>query len=55
LLWEGNNNSEDWQGTVTKGIRINGNIVPDGTYYYVLNLHDSGYPEPLVGFLYLNR
>jgi gliding motility-associated-like protein len=55
LLWEGNNNSEDWQGTVTKGIRLNGNIVPDGTYYYVLNLHDSGYPKPLVGFLYLNR
>lgn len=55
LIWEGNNNSEDWRGTATKGIRVNGNDVPDGTYYYVLDLNDEGYPEPLTGFLYLNR
>jgi gliding motility-associated-like protein len=55
LVWEGNNNSEDWRGKATKGIRVNGNEVPDGTYYYILDLHDPGYPEPLSGFLYLNR
>ena len=55
LVWEGNNNTEDWKGIATKGIRVNGNQVPDGTYYYVLDLNDPGYPEPFAGFLYLNR
>ncbi|RZJ27389.1 MAG: gliding motility-associated C-terminal domain-containing protein [Flavobacterium sp.] len=55
LVWTGNNNSEDWKGITTKGIRIDGNNAPDGTYFYVLDLHDPGYPEPLTGFLYLNR
>ncbi len=55
LIWKGNNDSEDWKGIATKGLRVNGNEVPDGTYYYVLDLHDPGYPEPMTGFLYLNR
>jgi hypothetical protein len=28
---------------------------PDGTYYYVIELNDSEYPIPLVGFLYLSN
>lgn len=55
LVWEGNNNTEDWRGIATKGLRIDGNEVPDGTYYYILNLNDPGFSEPYTGFLYLNR
>jgi gliding motility-associated-like protein len=55
LIWEGNNQTDDWRGTATKGLRVNGNEVPDGTYYYVLDLNDPGYPEPFAGFLFLNR
>lgn len=55
LIWEGNNNVPDWDGHSAKGLRIMGNEVPDGTYFYVLDLKDPGYPEPLTGFLYLNR
>jgi gliding motility-associated-like protein len=55
LIWTGNQNSEDWKGVATKGLRVGGNQVPDGTYYYVVYLNDPDYDEPLVGFLYLNR
>jgi gliding motility-associated-like protein len=55
LIWKGNNNSENWNGTATKGLRIGGNEVPDGTYFYVLDLHDPDYTSPMTGFLYLNR
>lgn len=55
MVWKGNNNSEDWTGLTTKGIRVGGNNAPDGTYFYVLDLHDPGYTRPLTGFLYLNR
>lgn len=55
LVWEGNNNTEDWRGVITKGLRIDGNEAPDGTYFYVLDLNDPGFPEPYTGFLYLNR
>jgi gliding motility-associated-like protein len=55
LLWNGSNNVADWDGIPTKGLLIDNNPAPDGTYYYVLELNDPGYPEPLTGFLYLNR
>ncbi len=55
LIWDGDNNSEDWDGHTTKGIRIGGSDAPDGTYYYILYLNDPDYREPLVGYLYLNR
>jgi gliding motility-associated-like protein len=55
LVWKGNNDMPDWDGIPTKGILLDEKSVPDGTYYYVLELHDPGYPEPLTGFLYLTH
>lgn len=52
LIFIGNNN-KFWDGRVNKGINANGNIVPVGTYFYVLNLNDPNY-EPLVGWVYVN-
>ena len=55
LIWTGNNNSPDWDGFANKGVLINHSAVPDGTYYYLLNLNDKDYPKPLVGYLYFTR
>ncbi|VXB68017.1 conserved hypothetical protein [Flavobacterium sp. 9AF] len=53
LLWVGNNNKPDWNGYVEEGIGTK--LAPDGTYYYILYLNDSSYPEPINGFLYLSK
>jgi gliding motility-associated-like protein len=55
LLWQGNNNTNDWDGYANKGILLDNQRCPDGTYYYVIELNDSDYPIPLVGFLYLSN
>ncbi|WCO00783.1 T9SS type B sorting domain-containing protein [Psychroserpens ponticola] len=44
----------DWNGTSNGRIVINeSNQLPDGTYYYVIDLGDGS--EPRVGWLYINR
>ncbi len=42
-----------WDGTTDMGIEIGGNKLPEGTYYYILNLNNN--TKPYTGFLYLNR
>ncbi|CAM3907309.1 gliding motility-associated C-terminal domain-containing protein [Flavobacterium cucumis] len=53
LLWTGNNNKPDWDGYVEDG--VGSTLAPSGTYYYILYLNDTNYPEPLTGYLYINR
>lgn len=55
LVWQGNHNDPDWDGTANKGATVHGNLVPESTYYYVLELNDPDYPKALVGWLYLTR
>ena len=55
LLWSGNNNTPDWDGNANEGILLNHKPVPDGVYFYVLELNDPEYPKPLIGYLYLSR
>lgn len=55
LIWTGNNNSPDWDGLATKGLRLDNLNVPEGTYYYILKLNDSDYPDPLTGWLYYTK
>lgn len=55
LVWEGNNATPDWDGTAMKGVRIMGNELAEGTYYYILELNDPDYPDPMTGFVYLKR
>lgn len=43
-----------WNGVATKGLLFTGNIVPVGTYYYVLVLNDPKYPEAFIGWVYVN-
>ena len=51
LIWTGNNNTEDWNGYAKNGLGYE--KVPEGTYYYILNLNDSNYPDAIAGYLYI--
>lgn len=55
LIWNGNNNLPDWDGYANKGILIDHSRIPDGTYFYLLDLNDKDYSKPLTGYLYLTR
>ncbi len=56
LVWTGNNNTEDWDGLSNQQIRFDTTtITPRDTYFYVIDLNDPDYPNPLIGYLYLFR
>ncbi len=55
LVWTGNNLSEEWDGYANKGLLLDNNRIPSGTYYYIIYLNDPDYKEPLVGYLYLTE
>ena len=55
LVWTGNNNSEDWNGTSNKGESFLGRELPEGTYFYLIELNDPEFTEPLNGFLHLTK
>jgi gliding motility-associated-like protein len=55
LVWEGSNQTEDWNGFATKGPRIMGDKVTPGTYYYILNLNDPDYKQALTGFIHVTN
>ena len=56
LIWSGDHNMQDWDGiaSVSKiGSETTG--VPAGTYYFVLELNDPDFPEPVVGWVYVTK
>jgi gliding motility-associated-like protein len=55
LVWEGNINSPDWDGKSNQAGVVSKGDLPEGTYYYVLNLNDAKQTEPIVGWVFLNR
>ena len=52
LIFHGNND-KPWYGKINRGVSGKDKLVPVGTYYYVLNLNDSGY-QPMLGWVYVN-
>ncbi|MEM5564273.1 gliding motility-associated C-terminal domain-containing protein [Psychroserpens sp. AS72] len=52
LIFEGDNDKK-WHGLVNRGLNNHGNIVPVGTYFYILNPNDSNY-GPLMGWVYVS-
>ena len=55
LIWIGTNATEEWDGHAKSGLLIGNNDIPEGTYYYIIELNDQDYKEPLSGYLYLTR
>lgn len=55
LIWIGTNTAEEWDGHAKNGLLISNNDIPEGTYYYIIELNDPDYKEPLTGYLYLTR
>src|SRR5690606_31807809 len=53
-VWKGNQSMEPWDGTANEGALWNGNKVPSGTYYYLIDLYDPDYPRALTGWLFLS-
>jgi CHU_C Type IX secretion signal domain len=55
LVWNGNNNIPDFSGISNVGLHLDDKNLPDGTYFYILNLNDIDYPKPKNGYLYLTK
>jgi gliding motility-associated-like protein len=55
ILYKGNINTPNWNGTTTVGgMKFGNNVVPVGVYFYILEFND-GIKEPKQGRLYLSR
>jgi hypothetical protein len=52
-IYDNPNYQNDWNGTTSSGSIGNSNFVPTGTYYYVLNLRNSGL-QPVAGPIYVS-
>ena len=52
LVFEGHNDLK-WEGTSNRGVNSSSDLLPVGTYFYVLRLNQEGY-DPLTGWVYLN-
>jgi gliding motility-associated-like protein len=55
LVWKGNNSIADFDGYSNFGVHIDNKLLPEGNYFYVLNLNDQNYPKPITGYLYLSK
>jgi gliding motility-associated-like protein len=54
LIWTGRHVDADWDGVANVDkVGPDNKTAPTGTYYYVLELNDPDYPEPLVGWVYV--
>ncbi|WP_203292887.1 T9SS type B sorting domain-containing protein [Luteirhabdus pelagi] len=54
LIYEGGNSDGFWNAIPNRGIWYQDEIVPTGTYYYVLVINDPEYPEAIVDWVYIN-
>ena len=52
MIYESKNYQNDWNGTASKASIGSSNYVPTGTYYYVVNLKNSGL-KPFAGPIYV--
>jgi len=51
IVWKAENNSFEWNGTNYR----NGELLPDGTYFYIIDLKSTAYDEPYTGYIQIVR
>ncbi|SFX76204.1 gliding motility-associated C-terminal domain-containing protein [Cytophaga hutchinsonii ATCC 33406] len=51
IVWKAGNGAFQWNGTNYR----NGEALPDGTYFYIIDLKSTAYPEPYTGYIQLVR
>ncbi len=51
-IWEGNNNTPDWDGRANQGLANTNEILPTGTYFYLIEFNEQDTP-PQSGYVYL--
>ncbi|MBN2787065.1 MAG: gliding motility-associated C-terminal domain-containing protein [Paludibacteraceae bacterium] len=52
-VWEKGPYLNDWDGTNQFGLSVGGNILPIGTYFYIIDLGDGS--DAIKGYIYLSR
>jgi gliding motility-associated-like protein len=52
-VFEATNYQNDWDGTSQSILTLGAEVLPKGTYYYVLQLEESA--DPIKGFFFLNH
>lgn len=52
-IWEGNSSTPDWDGRATMGLASTNDILPTGTYFYVIEFNEPD-TFPQAGYIYLN-
>lgn len=51
IVWKATTNSFEWNGTNYR----NGEQLPDGTYFYIIDLKSPAYDEPYTGYIQIVR
>lgn len=51
-IWEGNNTTPSWDGRANMGLAHTQDILPTGTYFYLIELNEPG-TTPKAGYVYL--
>ena len=49
IVWKATGNSFQWNGTNYR----NGEVLPEGTYFYILNLNNRTFDQPYTGYIQL--
>lgn len=56
LIWTGDHSKADWDGIAdVQKVGSHDTTVPTGTYYFVLELNDPDFPDPIVGWVYVTK
>ena len=56
LVWTGDHSMADWDGIANEEkVGPEGTTVPNSTYYFVLELNEPGFPEPITGWVYVTK
>jgi gliding motility-associated-like protein len=54
IVFETDNYTNDWQGTTNVNLTLGGELLPTGTYFYILDLKQEDM-EIFKGYVYIQR